>query len=355
VWGALITGKPEDLASEQVIVVAAAIDETYVTPLLVTLRSACQRLSPGWTLEVFVLGYCISEEGRQQLESGLDPFPVRVQWRTVDLSPIRQYWPRIRHDAEVTAYYRMFLGEALPASVDRVLFLDADLLIEEDLTKLWNLPFDRYVLQAVPDAYASKLHIPRLSQIPFSEEIRFAEGTPYFNAGVLLINLCRWRGENVAQRAVSFLWKYGDQLLYRDQDALNCSLAGRWKPLPPAWNFHELLEDTDSWQTGGASSGELREAFLRPSIVHFIGSKPWSRSRRPLRQQRWWAEARRAGVPVVRRPLLVRLRENLFWEPHAWLCGYIRHRHWGRVLQLVLTHPWILITYLFWRLQRRYT
>jgi lipopolysaccharide biosynthesis glycosyltransferase len=275
---------------------------------------------------------------------------VRVRWRTVDLSSVRDYWPRIRHDAEITAYYRMFLGEALPASVDRVLFLDADLLIEGDLVKLWNQPFDGYVVQAAPDAYAGRLHTPRLSRIAFSEGIRFLEGTPYFNAGVLLIDLRRWRKENVVQRAVSFLWKYGDQLLYRDQDALNCSLAGRWKRLPPAWNFHELPEDPDSWETGDASADELREAFLHPSIVHFIGLKPWSRTRRPLRQRRWWAEARRAGVPVVPQPLLLRLRDRLFWEPHAWLRRHIRHRHWRRVLQVVLTHPWTLLTYPVFRL-----
>ncbi|HET9709021.1 MAG TPA: glycosyltransferase, partial [Gemmatimonadales bacterium] len=168
---------------------AAAVNDFYITPLLVTLRSACRHLSAGWGLEVFILGYQISDEGRRRVETSLRALPVRVRWQTLDLDAVRPYWPGIHNEGDVTAYYRLFLGEALPATVTRVLFLDADLLIEGDLAALWNLPFDAHVAQAVPDAYARQLHVARLSRVSFTEDIQFSTDTPYFNAGVILIDL----------------------------------------------------------------------------------------------------------------------------------------------------------------------
>ena len=343
------------MTADQTIVVAAAINDFFIGPLLVTLRSACTRLSAGWELEVFVLGYRISDEGRRRMERGLDGLPVRVRWETLDLGAVRPYWPQMYNEGDITVYYRVFLGEALPESVERVLFLDADLLIEGDLAELWRLPFDGYVVQAVNDAYARRLHLSRLSRIEFAEGVRFTNESPYFNAGVMLIDLARWREENVGRRAAEFLWKYGERFSARDQDALNCALAGLWKRLPPAWNFQELPGRPDYWEAGGASAEQVREAFRSPAIIHFIGWKPWSRYWRPVAHRRWWAHARRAGIAPVARPLHIRLWEVLLWEPHTQLRRHIWRREWARVPWLVLTRPWTLLTYPLWRLVRRYT
>ena len=308
--------------SERTVSVVVCIDEGFLTPLLVMLRSACRGLAAGWKLNVFVFGYEIGEPGRKRLESGLSGLPVDIRWRTLDLSVIRAYWPGIRAKSEETVYYRLFLGEEIPDSIERLLFLDADLLVDGDLAELWELPFDGQVLQAVPDAYARVLHTRGLSSI---EGLGYSEETPYFNAGVLLIDLKRWREENVGKRAVSLLWKYREQFPGRDQDALNCVLVGRWKRLPPTWNFHRLPEHPGHWETGGATADELREAFRRPAITHYIGIKPWSAKKRPIGQRRWWAEARRAGIPAVRRPLGLRLWETVVVGPVTRLRWRIRH------------------------------
>jgi hypothetical protein len=280
------------------------------------LRSACRNLSPGWRLEVFVHGYQIPEERQHWLEAGLTGLPVLVRWQSPDLSAVEGYWPGLRGGGDVACYYRLFLGQTLPEAAERALFLDADLLVEGDLAKLWNIPFEGHVIQAVPDAYAHSLHTPRLSLIRFPEGIGFSRETPYFNAGVQLIDLRLWREERIGQRAGEFLWKYGQQLRGRDQDALNCALAGRWKRLPPTWNFQELPGHAASWKDGGASPAEVREALRRPAIIHFIGWKPWSGGRRPLRQELWWKEARQAGIAPVKRPARIAIWEALAWRPY---------------------------------------
>jgi lipopolysaccharide biosynthesis glycosyltransferase len=341
------------VATDQTIVAAACIDDAFAMPLLVTLSSACRNLSKGWDLDVFILASQLSEENRQRLQSGLESFPVRLHFRTVDLSPYRGHWPGLGHDDDRPAYYRLFLGTVLPASVERVLYLDADLLIQGNLATLWNLPFDGHVIQAVPDTYAHAVRIPGLSIIEFSEGIRFTADTPYFNSGLQLIDLRRWRQEEVGQRASGFLWDYCDQLAPCDQDALNCTLIGRWKRLPPTWNWQELLDQPDAWQDRWSSADELAEARRAPAVIHFIGCKPWSATWRPMQQKRWWSEAGRAGLPVVRRSFRSSLRERLIWEPLFHLQWHVRHRRWLRIPPLILGRPWTLLTYPLWRAFRR--
>ncbi len=339
--------------TDRTIYAAVAVDDFHVMPLTVMLRSAGANLSPDWRLEVFILGYRIAPETRRRLEDSLWGLPVKMHWEVLDLAAVAPYWPGILQEGNITCYYRLFLGEVLPASIEQVLFLDADLLVEGDLARLWVLPFDGCIVQAVPDAYARTNHLRRLGKVEFSEGIRFDTGTPYFNAGVQLIDLAAWRAERIGQYAAAFLWKYGEQLAGRDQDALNCALAGRWKRLGPTWNLQELPDRPRHWEDGGATPDEMREALSAPAIVHFIGWKPWSPYWRPLSHARWWGYAREAGVDPVRRPVHLVIWETLLRAPHCRLAWYLVRRQWNRVPAILLTRPWTLLTYPIWRASRR--
>jgi lipopolysaccharide biosynthesis glycosyltransferase len=87
----------------------------------------------------------------------------------------------------------------------------------------------------------------------------------YFNAGVLLIDLDRWRHERISERALEFLEKH-PTTPYADQDALNVACDGRWKHLDHKWNF----------QAHDSQRFERTEKRLRPAILHFVmAAKPW--------------------------------------------------------------------------------
>ncbi|MEQ1898451.1 MAG: glycosyltransferase family 8 protein [Vicinamibacterales bacterium] len=338
--------------SGRTIAVAAAIDDTFANGLLVTLHSAARNLSPGWKLETYVFGFEITPASRARVDQGLAGLPVRLHWRKLDLSAVDPYWPGLNNPRDTTCYYRLFLGDTLPETVDRVLFLDADLLIHRDLAELWHLPFEGNIAMAVPDAYP-RGHRSRLSRIAFADGQRFTGDTPYFNAGVQLIDLSRWRTERIGSRACELLWKYKDQLDGRDQDALNITLAGRWKRLPPTWNFHELPEGPDDWDAGGASPTEVADAVRHPAILHYIGWKPWSRAWRPHRSRLWWRAARAAGVATAPRILHVAIWDALFWGPHTRLRWLLRRANHRGFALLMLMRPWTAVTYPLWRLTQR--
>ncbi|MGD2146114.1 MAG: glycosyltransferase family 8 protein, partial [Anaerolineae bacterium] len=283
--------------NDKIAVLAIAIDDAFAAPALVMLRSACRHLSPGWRIDVFVLGHRVSQASKEMLTRGLEGLPVHLHWRTPDLGNARGRLPGVHKDGDVTVYFRLLIGEQLPKSVERVIFVDVDILVEGNLVELWNLPFDGAILQAVPDAYASTLHLPRLRRLARFKGVPCDDVTRYFNAGVLVVDLRAWRAKKVQQRALDLLAEHKEDLWWRDQDALNCILAGRWRPLPPAWNLHELPHCLFLWEGGAASAAELRQAFQAPKIVHFIGHwKPWGRTCTQKYCRRWRQVAREAGV-----------------------------------------------------------
>lgn len=344
------------MSADKTVVIVASIDDAFAEPLLVTLRSAAVKISPGWRMDVYVIENKLKERSRQIIKAGLDDLPVNISWLPLDLSHVRDHWPGIESDGDLAIYARLYIGELLPDSVDRALYLDADLLIEGNLVDLWEQPFEGHIIQAVPDAYAALLHTPRLAKIKFSGAERFEADQPYFNAGVQLIDLDRWRKEKIASITESLLWQHRSEFFMREQDALNCALVGRWKPLPPTWNFHELPDLLGRWDTSSLSAGQLRSAFHNPAIVHYVGWKPWNPRCGNFNTFRWWRVADELGVERAGLPPLARFWHRFLRLPHAGLNWHIwrnivqlRERSaWRQIGRLLLKNPWTILTYPLW-------
>jgi lipopolysaccharide biosynthesis glycosyltransferase len=103
---------------------------------------------------------------------------------------------------------------------------------------------------------------------------------PLFNAGVIRIDVDRWRERSVSQRAIDLLRQEPASLKLPEQDALALSSVGEWSPLPAEWNaqagaigYHEIRGRRAS-EVIGADAGQLiRDA----AIIHWTGRRPWTR------------------------------------------------------------------------------
>lgn len=170
--------------------------------------------------------------------------------------------------ATVATYFRLLLPELLPHGVQRVIFIDADTVVTDSLRPLWQTPLQDRALAAVPEH--------RLSC--HDHGYRFGE---YFNAGVMLIDLDRWRRSELLPRGRQFATEHPDRLRHWDQDILNHVFAGQWLPLADRWNAcPHLFGLTPGYDLAayGRTAAE-QEAIDRPGIVHFAGPgrvKPWN-------------------------------------------------------------------------------
>jgi lipopolysaccharide biosynthesis glycosyltransferase len=169
-----------------------------------------------------------------------------------------------REDLTAATYYRLLMGDVLPADMQRVIYLDCDLMLCGDVAELWRFSLGDAIVAAVPD--------PGFTQ---SNVLGLPQDAPYFNAGVLLIDLVRWRREAIGEKALAFAACHPDRLTYNDQCALNWVLDGSWAMLNPIWNLQALT-------LGEIVDGEIRYYDPLPLIVadacilHFNApGRPW--------------------------------------------------------------------------------
>jgi lipopolysaccharide biosynthesis glycosyltransferase len=204
-------------------------------------------------LHFHVMDGGLTEEDRAVLRASLNsgPAPATINFLGFDQGPVQDL-QRSRVITR-TAYARLFLGEALPPEVERCVYVDCDLLFERDVTELWATDLDGHVLGAVDNA---------LWDDPVRYQRRLGLANPaYFNSGVLLVDVVRWRASSVGERAILFARRAGDRLILHDQDALNGALDGAWLRLAPYWNM---------WVIHPSMHADSRAVF------HFMGApKPW--------------------------------------------------------------------------------
>lgn len=150
-------------------------------------------------------------------------------------------------------YYRYLFGELLPETVTRLIYMDADIICKGDILPLWQLDLQGKVLGAVRD-YGEDRSCDRIG---------LTSGR-YFNSGVLLLDLKKWRQQKVTPKLFKWLEEVGTtKILWGDQDALNGVIDGAFTELPTQYNGIVINNTT------------LNEE-LDVVIVHYIDYvKPW--------------------------------------------------------------------------------
>jgi lipopolysaccharide biosynthesis glycosyltransferase len=275
-------------SSTQRIAVVTAADDNYVLPLAVTIRSALDSLGSSQGLDLYVIDGGIRPENKVRLGQSWEDPRLRLRWLAPDLSAI----DRLAVSGHVTrmTYARLLLPHVLPGELDRVIYLDADLLVLRDLAALWREQVADLACRAAPDPACPWLDAARMlpnyehcrpylaatHPVPNFQQLGLDPTAAYFNAGVLLVNLEFWRVNSVASRALDCLQANREHVQWWDQYALNVVLHQQWAPLDVRWN-----QGAHIYRYPRPEACPLDEALAAalkrdPWIVHFTSPrKPW--------------------------------------------------------------------------------
>jgi lipopolysaccharide biosynthesis glycosyltransferase len=241
--------------------IVLACDEQFAMPLATVLRSMAEASPPGTSLEVHVLSDGFREELKRKVEESIPADTIHIHWREIDLAPFSSFLPP-SHISKLT-YARLLIPALFPPTVVKALYMDADVLVLDDVQKLWQIYLDDdYPVGAVADGLSDRLRDgdPLLKDLPRVDS--------YFNAGVLLMNLKTWRSRGISERAFEYL-QQNPATPFCDQDALNVACDGLWRQLDERWNFQNHYDTPLSEMANGQ----------RPGIVHFVTKvKPWDAS-----------------------------------------------------------------------------
>src|SRR5277367_5920348 len=239
------------------IVIVTGIDTNYVPHLAVMLQSMASS-NPDPTFRVFVLHDGIPVESRNKLQHFKN---ISLEWIQIDDGRLLDR-DGIYHITRAT-YLRLNMSEVLPRYIDRVLYLDVDLVIDGDIRPLWNTALGANICAAVVD--------PGVDPEGFARKWGLEGRDLYFNAGVVLFDLKALRQGAYLEKATQVLDDPVRKVELADQDAQNVVLWNKWLHLDPHWNFQRIFmaDNCRHWKTHS-------NLQTRPAIVHFTQTnKPW--------------------------------------------------------------------------------
>jgi len=237
--------------------VVFACDETYAMPLATAMLSLAEAYQGDQPLDIYVLFNRFREAIQQRVVSPISGTKASIQWIFIDLDEFESF-STLAYTSRMT-YARLKIADLLPRGISRALYLDADILVLDDVERIFETELNGSILGAITDGLDAKLKAGH----------RDVEGVPrvhdYFNAGVLLIDLNLWREKLISNKVLRYLEDY-PRSGYADQDALNVVCDLQWKQLESRWNYQEC------WKNNIAEIPCLQ----RPGIVHFVtAEKPW--------------------------------------------------------------------------------
>ncbi len=242
--------------------IVTACDNAYVQHTAIFLKSLFKS-NPNIKCRVFVM-VPNNFVHRASLKRNLGRFGENIEFLSADLSKASSL--KVSHQVTVATYFRLLLDKLVPEDIQRIIYMDSDILVAGALQELWATDLENYAVAAAIDAIADM-------EFSVREKIGLARTSHYFNAGVLLIDLRRWKNEKLGERALAFAVECPKRLTWWDQCALNHVLSGRFKVLAKEWNFQT---DHLHCSEGGKPSVEALRELAAAKIVHFTGPlKPW--------------------------------------------------------------------------------
>ncbi|MCS6762585.1 MAG: glycosyltransferase family 8 protein [Candidatus Devosia symbiotica] len=285
--------------------IALTFDDNFWAPAYALMRSICLSSRRRADMVFHLLHLPLSAQHVQDLQAIESEFGARLCWYNLadnaefdhfvtDL-PTSTQWPKV-------VYGRLLLSSLLPAEVERVIYLDCDMMVRDPIENLFGLDLEGFPLAAVRDS-VDPFIMGKRDMMQNRDLFEYAD--PYFNSGMLLIDLVAWRSIDIKPQVKALAGRGIMSRLYYDQDILNLIFYNNWLVLPWRWNTidahaaHEgmnpaILHYTRKSKPWGVLSGILHSSAHARSYRHVMTNELFYRFARH-RWQRWWKKLLRLG------------------------------------------------------------
>lgn len=243
------------------------LDRNYLPQLQVLLCSLHSN-NPEESFSLWLLHSCIPESeltgiSRQCGKYGYGFFPVTVDSELFQGAPVTRQYPNKE------MYYRLLAPYLLPSDLNRILYLDPDILVINPLRPLWETDLGGRL-------FAAAAHTGKTELANSVNKLRLGTDQDYYNSGMLLMDLEAGRREISPEEIFTFVKEHGRELLLPDQDILNVLYGDRILPLEDVlWNYDARNYSNYLLRSGGI--WDINWVIEHTAILHFCGrEKPWN-------------------------------------------------------------------------------
>lgn len=264
-----------DNANRDPLYVVCSCDENFVPPLTAMLKSLSVNHRKSSKLVIYVLENKLTDRSRKKISSSLKTEPVEIRFIDIDETPLNNMLVGRRFTR--TAYYRLIAYLLLPQEIKKIIYLDSDLIVNEDIENLWDIDIEENHLLAVQEQGKKLLYVSSPCGLLNYKELGIDPTRKYFNSGVMVIDLDKWRRDDIGLKVIKYMEQNKRYIRWYDQDGLNAVLAHKWGELDHRWNLCTTIFDNISWEEGPIKDKSIYTRLVsHPHIIHFnTWDKPW--------------------------------------------------------------------------------
>ena len=267
--------------------IAMAADDNYTYPTIVSITSLVENSSAETNYEIYIMvpgGF--AEENKQKLLGLQEKYENRCKINLIDM---QDRYKNAYDKGHITTptYYRLSLSSLLP-EIDKIIWLDGDTLIFNDLTELINIDMNNFYYKGFLDN-----NIDGVAKFGI-------ENDHYICAGVMLINLEKLRQDDMEQKFEKFISENNDKLEQHDQTVINAMCYKNIGVLPAKYGIFNFTNVKSAREHAGIlkaknryTADEMQEAYENPVILHCV-NKPW-RKNNVYKENLWWEYAAKTG------------------------------------------------------------
>lgn len=231
--------------NKETIPVFFAADDNYVPFLSVAISSLIEKASKDYNYDIIILNSGLNTESMQRIKA-YESDAVKIKFE--DVRPkikniVKDLELRLRDYYSISIFYRLFIP-SLFREYSKAIYLDADVVLVDDISKFYNEDITGLLVGGVPDEVVNNREEFR----EYSRVVLDLEAGNYFNSGVLLMNLDEFRKEKIEEKFLHILEKYNFDAIAPDQDYLNFLCKGKVKYVDRGWdrmpNIDESFDDS---------------------------------------------------------------------------------------------------------------
>ena len=268
---------------------AYALDNAYVYPTLVAMTSLTENAGPKTFYDIYVMiNQEFKEENKNILKSVQTKHPEHCEVIFINMGD-KFKEADTNQKIPTAAYYRLELHNLLP-NVDRVIWMDGDTAVFEDLTDLITLDMKgNYImgfLDSLPDA---------IDRFGIKDAVVLC-------SGVLLLDLDALRKNHMTEKFNKFIKDNLGKINQHDQTVINVVCQGNIGPLPPKYGIWCFEAEIYALKHNERQRPQLRydkteflQAYYHPAILHYVWPKPFWKRQKPVFDKEWWYYARKSG------------------------------------------------------------
>lgn len=251
------------MEEKEYIEIVLAADDNYAKFCAVTMVSILENTKNPIRFHIFDGG--IKEFHQNKLLKLEKQYNCKIIFYSMDKLELPKV-PLNRNWISVATYYRLFITDVIPFNIDKIIYLDCDIIVDKDISELWNYDISKYMAGAVEDEHS----------IPNHGRLELSDKHTYFNAGVLLLNLQKLREFNLKDKSFEYLKNNISKIEMQDQDILNGILEENVLELPLKFNANTTVFYPYYKCSHKYSESDSDFAKENAVIIHYTGTpKAW--------------------------------------------------------------------------------